>query len=104
METRRFQTACPFDSSQFPPLLSRDQFVNSEIRVKQRVREFWHELSTHGYDWGRFFRTRELNREPETSGEFALSQKYREKLASKEKRREGHSRRFLLTWLSAKVR
>ena len=53
------------------PLFGRDQVVNSEIPVNQRLREFWSKSPARGCDWGSFFRTPELNREPETSGEFA---------------------------------
>ena len=86
------------------PLLGRYQVVNSEIPVKQRVREFRYTFSASGNDRGSFFRVLQLDREPETSGNLRVYQEYREKLASKEKRREGHSRRFRLTWLSAEVR
>lgn len=53
---------------------------------------------------GSFFRVLQMEREPETSGDLRVYQEYREKLGAKGKRREGHSRRFLLTWLSAEVR
>ena len=51
-----------------------------------------------------FFRVLQMDREQETSGSLRLSRKYREKLGANGKRREGHSRRFRLTWLSAEVR
>ena len=54
------------------PLHGRDQVVNSEIPVNQRHREFWAKSPARGCDWGSCFRTPELNREPETSGEFAV--------------------------------
>ena len=53
------------------PLFGRDQVVNSEIPVNQSHREFWAKSPARGCNWGSFFRTPELNREPETSGEFA---------------------------------
>ena len=54
------------------PPFGRDLVVNSEIPVKQRHREFWAKSAARGCDWGSLFRTWESNREPETSGEFAV--------------------------------
>lgn len=43
------------------PLFGRDQVVNSEIPVNQRLREFWSKSPARGCDWGGCFRTPELN-------------------------------------------
>jgi hypothetical protein len=57
--------------------------VNSEIPVKQRVREFWDISSANGIDRGSFFRVLQMDREPETSGNLRVCQKDREKLGAK---------------------
>ncbi len=71
------------------PLHGRDQVVNSEIPVNQRHREFWAKSPARGCNWGSFFRTPELNREPETSGEFAVVSEIPQKTGGQRKTPRG---------------
>ena len=54
------------------PPFGRDQVVNSEIPVKQRVREFWAKSAARGNDRGSFVRVLQINGEPETLRKIAV--------------------------------